>query len=221
MGSLLKNQMLKKELKMENKTKQTRVMYQTPAFRLSYPSLFEAKETLNGDLKFSVNMLFPKEGIANKLKAEKHPASTWISNDNLKALYQEVVRVARANFGPDVDLKTLKMPIFRDGDMANSKGRIEENEKGFFVLRSTSKEKPKCIRQDKTVITDPSEMYPGAWVRAIITIAPFTKPQHGVTMYLQGVQKLADDVTFSGRPRVEDAFDEIVSDAVVTKNPWD
>ena len=198
---------------MTQNTKQIRVTYQTPAFRLSYPALFEAVETLNGDKKFMATMLFPKADVAAKLKAEKHPAATWMPADNMKALYQEVVRVARSNFGPD--------------------------EKGYIVIRTTSKEKPKCLRQDKTVIgpEGASELYPGCWVRAVLTIAPFLKPNHGVTVYLAGIQKLADDTAFSSRPRVEDEFDAVASssapagvaagavgavgEGAVTKNPWE
>ena len=94
-----------------------------------------------------------------------------------------------------------------------------------------TKDKPKCLRQDKTVITDPNELYPGCWARAVLTIAPFLKPQHGVTIYLAGVQKLADDLTFSSRPRAEDEFDAIAVEgqaadgsgvvAQEEKDPWD
>lgn len=208
--------------------KQVRVTYQTPAFRLSYPALFEAVETLNGDMKFNATMLFPKADLAAKLKAGNHAASTWLPIDSMKAFYQEVVRVARANFGPEVDLSTLKLPKFRDGDKAKDNGKIDDNEKGYIVIRTTSKEKPKCLRQDKTVITDPAELYPGCWARAILTIAPFSKPNHGVTVYLAGVQKLADDTTFSSRPRVEDEFDAVASESTdasgagtLAKNPWE
>jgi hypothetical protein len=193
--------------------------------------LFEAVETLNGDKKFTATMLFPKAELAAKLKADKHVAATWVPVDNMKAFYQEIVRVARANFGPDVDLSTLKLTKFRDGDKAKENGKIDDNEKGYVVVRTTSKEKPKCLRQDKTLITDPSELYAGCWVRAILTIAPFLKPSHGVTVYLAGIQKLADDTTFSSRPRVEDEFDAVAESAsgagevpgagAIEKNPWD
>lgn len=210
--------------------KQIRTTYQTPAFRLSYPALFEARETLNGDKKFGLTMLFPKAEMVQQLKAAKHAASTWMPTDSMKAFYQEILRVARGNFGPDVDLKSLKLTRFRDGDQPKESGKIDENEKGYIVVRTTSKDKPKCLRQDKTEITDPGEVYAGCWVRAILTIAPFLKPQHGVTIYLAGIQKLADDTAFSGRPRVEDEFDAVAAEGgavdaagagTIAKNPWD
>jgi hypothetical protein len=33
----------------------------------------------------------------------------------------------------------------------------------------------------------------------------------GVTIYLAGIQKLADDTTFSSRPRAEDEFDAVAT----------
>lgn len=178
-------------------------------------------------------MLFPKAETVQLLTNAKHPATTWMPKDNMKAFWQEIVRIARANFGPDVNLATLKLTNFRDGDKPKASGKTDENEKGYIVVRTTSKEKPKCLRQDKTVITDAGELYPGCWARAILTIAPFTQPQHGVTIYLAGIQKLADDNTFSSRPRVEDEFDAVAADApagaasvapgegAVEKKPWE
>ena len=193
--------------------KQVRVTYITPAFRLSYPALFEAQAVMGDETKkkFSVTMLFPKKTKAAELIAAKHAAATWLPTDNCAGFYAEVCKVARANFGPDVDLKSLKLTKFRDGDKPKDSGKTDENEKGYIVVRSSTNERPDCLRQDKTRITDPSELYPGCWVRAVLSIAPFMKPTRGVTVYLNGIQKLADDVTFSSRPRVEDEFDAVAT----------
>jgi len=214
-------------------SKQVRTVYQTPAFRISYPALFEAKETLNGDFKFQATMLFPKLELATRLKAEGHPAANWIAADNGKGFYAEILKVARGNFGPEVALDTLKLTKFRDGDLPKPNGKIEENDKGHIIVRTSTKDRPKCLRQDKTIITDPGELYAGCWVRAILTVAPFLKPQHGVTVYLAGIQKLAEDAAFSSRPRVEDEFDAVATtetfdggdigeaEAAQNGNPWE
>lgn len=82
--------------------KQVRVTYITPAFRLSYPALFEPKAVLGNEdkKKYSVTMLFPKKSTAEALKAAKHPASTWLPTDNCMGFYAEICKVARANFWP-------------------------------------------------------------------------------------------------------------------------
>jgi len=198
-------------------SKQIRTTYITPAFRLSYPSLFEPVATMGDEnkKKYNATMLFPKKVTADAMKAAKHPASTWIPTDNCAGFYNEICKVARANFGPDADLKTLKLTKFRDGDKPKEgSGKVDDNEKGYIVVRTSSSDKnrPDCIRADKTRITDPGELYPGCWVRAIVTIAPFLKPQRGVTIYLAGIQKLADDTTFSSRPRAEDEFDAVAAE---------
>ena len=215
--------------------KQVRTTYITPAFRLSYPALFEAKAVMGDESKkrFSATMLFPKASITAALKSQKHAASTWMPTDNCQAFYQEIVKVARANFGPDVSLPTLKLTKFRDGDKPKEgTGKTDENEKGYIVVRSSTETRPDCLRQDKTRISDPNELYAGCWVRAVLTIAPFLKPQRGVTVYLAGIQKLADDTTFSSRPRAEDEFDAVASEggagvvaegapSAATKDPWE
>lgn len=217
--------------------------FQTGAFRLSYPALLEAVDArLNKvgiptakDLKFGCTMLFPKSATVAKLKAEKHPAAQFMSDDNCAGLYQTICQVARGNFGPEVDLTSLRLAKLRDGDKPRpQKGTIDENAVGYIWARATSKEKPTLLRQDKTVITDATELYAGCWVRAVLTVAPFTAPEHGVTLYLAGIQKLADDQRFSSRVRCEDEFDAVASEGTfmgtspaapaahaVAKNPWE
>lgn len=206
----------------QNTDKRVYSNYITPAFRLSYPALFEPVNTaLDGStkLKYSVTMLFPKKLTYETLKAARHPAVQWMPDDNCQGLYAEICKIARANFGPEVDLKSLKLPKFRDGDKPKPvSGKIDDNDKGYIVLRATCNEKirPDCLRQDKTRITDPGELYPGCWVRALVTIAPFVHKVggRGVTMYLTGIQKLAEDNPFSSRSRVEDEFDAVAVDGV-------
>lgn len=214
---------------------QVRKTYQTPAFRLSYPALLEARETLNSkpgapDLKFGCTMLFPKKELALALKAKKHPAATWIDENGVAGLWADIQAVARGNFGPDVAMDSLKLTKFRDGDKPKENGKMEESAAGMIVVKTTSKDKPQLFRADKTPITDAAELYAGCWVRAVLTVAPFLKPQRGVTIYLAGIQKLADDDAFSGRPRCEDAFDNAAADSGATftgaqtaavKQPWE
>jgi len=199
---------------MSNQSKQVRSTYITCAFRLSYPALFEPQPVLGNEnkKKYGITMLFPKKSTAEALKAAKHPASTWMPTDNCAGFWAEICKIARANFGPNVNLKDLKLTKFRDGDQPKASGKIDDNEKGYIVVRSATDTRPDCLRQDKTRITDPSELYPGCWVRAVLTVAVFVKPQRGVTVYLNGVQKLADDTPFSSRPRAEDEFDAVATE---------
>lgn len=225
----------------QGKNQQVRQTFSTPAFRLSYPALTEAVDARMNksgapaakDMKFGCTMLFPKTATVAALKAAKHPASAWMSEDNCAGLYQAIQAVARGNFGPDRALNTLKIVKFHDGDQPKQNGKMDPNAAGYVWVKTTSLEKPTLMRQDKTVITDKAELYAGCWVRAILTVAPFTMPEHGVTLYLAGIQKLADDDTFSSRPRCEDEFDAVAGAApfmapppvnaapTVAKQPWE
>lgn len=198
-------------------SKQIRSTYVTGAFRLSYPALFEPAEQLSDSnqkvYKYSATMLYPNAQKAAELQTAGHPAARYILLDNCRGLYQEICKIARANFGPEIDVKTLKIPKFRDGNKPKVSGRVDENEHGYIVVRTTSKDRPDVTRGNKTRITDPGEVYAGCWVRAVLTVAPFVnKLSRGVTIYLIGIQKIADDSAFSSRPRAEDVFDEIISE---------
>lgn len=214
--------------------KTIKATYHTPAFRLSYPSLFEATPDMNGNLKFSITMLFPKKNMVAQMKKANHPAAKYCAEDNCAGFWLEINKVLRANFGPEAKPADFKITAFRDGDQPKKNGKIDENAKGFIWTKATSnvKNPPKCLRQDKTEIgkIDEGELYAGCWARAILTIAPFVKGDRGITYYLAGVQKLADDQAFSGRPRVEDEFDQVAESVVspvasapaaAPVNPWE
>jgi hypothetical protein len=195
--------------------KVVRTTYTTPAFRLSYPALFEPREVMGNATKkqYQATMLFPKAETVAALKNAGNKVTHLMAKDDLRGMYEEILKVARANFGPQVDLKTLKLTKFRDGDQPREQsGKVDDNEKGYIVVKTSTGEKngrPQVLRADKTPIVDPGEAYAGCWCRAVLTIAPFHKPNRGVTIYLVGIQKLADDAAFSSRPRAEDVFDAV------------
>jgi hypothetical protein len=187
------------------------------------------------DMKFGCTMLFPKKETVAMLKAAKHPAATWLDENGVAGLWAEVQAVARGNFGPDVDMTTIKLVKIHDGDKPRQQtGKVDENARGYVWAKTSSRDKPQLFRADKTPITDASELYAGCWVRAVLTVAPFLLPEHGVTLYLAGIQKLADDQAFSGRPRCEDEFDAVAQEGIsnqfmappvagqaAVKQPWE
>lgn len=202
---------------MPRKNQSIKRTYMTPAFRLSYPNLFDAVPDLSNRMRFNCVMLFPKAELVAKYKAENHPAAPYMSPDNCSAFWNEIVAIAKSNFGPEVQMNTLKLVTFKDGDAPKPDGKVDETNKGHFAVRTTSKDKPDCRGQDQNVRADEGEFYAGCWVRAVLTVAPFFEPQRGVTTYLAGIQKIADDDAFSGRPRVEDVFDAVAVDGAVAQ----
>lgn len=184
----------------------------TPAFRVSFPSLFQPVEypVGSGKKKYAVTMYFPK-------------------TTDMTAFKMAIEKVARGNFGADVDLKTLKLPKFRDGDKPTETGKIIKEAAGCWVLKASSEEKNgpiKVVRADNPKIEClPADIYSGCWARAVIAVGPFNHPVggRGVTLYLNGVQKIKDDQPFSGRPRVEDVFDAVAETPVAPSSestPW-
>jgi hypothetical protein len=161
----------------------TKVM--TPAFRVSYPSVFKPTAFEGQEPKFSVVMLFPKETDLSALKAAA------------KAAVEEK--------WPDVNKrpKDLRNP-FRDGD--SEKGDVAGYE-GMIFVTAKSKTKPGLVDQNVMPIIEEGLFYAGCWARASVVAYAYDKAgNRGVSFSLQNLQKMRDDDAFSGRAKPEDEF---------------
>lgn len=159
----------------------------TSQFRVSFPKLVNAMAMEEGGKKkFSLSMLFPK----------KH---------DRKYLNDAVNKVAAMQWGNKLP-KNMTKP-FKDGDVVEYDGYA-----GMMVMSgSSSEDYPiQTLGRDKQPCP-PSEIYAGCWARASITIKSyeFEKIKKGVTVYVQGVQKLSDDEEFGGRDVSEDFGDDL------------
>lgn len=160
----------------------------TPKFRVSYPSVFEAKSYEDGPAKYSVVMLFDKKTDLKELKRAAHNA-------------------AIEKFGAkDKWPKNFRMP-FRDGDEDRADTPGYEN--SIFITAS-SKQRPGVVDQQRNQLISDEDFYAGCYARAtLIAFAYDTKGNKGVSFSLQNVQKLADGEKFSGRKSAEDEFDSV------------
>ncbi len=161
----------------------TKVM--TPAFRVSYPSIFKPTAFEGQEAKFSLVMLFPKETDLSALKA--------------------AAKLAVEEKWPDVNKrpKDLRSP-FRDGDVDKSDVAGYE---GMIFATAKSKTKPGLVDQNVQPIIEEGVFYAGCWARATVVAYAYDKAgNRGVAFSLQNVQKLRDDEAFSGRMNPEDEF---------------
>jgi len=161
----------------------------TPEFRVSFPSVFQARAVSEGgDLKYSVVMLFPKTADLTPLK-------------------QSVLAAIIEKWGADKTKwpKTLRLP-FRDGTEKDYDGYGPD----IIFASATSKMKPGLVDQNVQPILEPSEFYGGCYARATINAFAYdVKGNKGVAFGLRNVQKLRDGEPFSGRNKPEDDFDAI------------
>lgn len=158
-----------------------------PECRLAFPVVFQKKlNDLKGKEEWAVTMLFDKKTDMTPLK-------------------QAMVKAAKQEFGPDVDLKTLDLKRIQDGD---TKDRAEY--KGMWVVKAATRLKaPGVVGPDVQPILDPNEIYSGVYARVNVTVKAYTLPQKGVTLYLNHVQKTKDGEAFAGGPQAKDVFEAI------------
>jgi hypothetical protein len=177
----------------------------TPEAMLSYPALFEAKQTPSGDLKYSTALIFDKNADLSKLKAAVTAAAEERWGERAAAM---------------IKAKQLRLP-FRDG---SEKAAVGYGPNTVFINVSSTR-KPGIVSryagQDgkPLVIEDPDEIYPGAKVRASLTAFSYSvNGNNGVSFSLNNLQKLGDGPRLDGRLRAEDEF-EAFEDAPANFDP--
>ena len=168
----------------------------TPEAMLSYPALFEPKPTPSGDLKYGCALVFQEGADLSALKKAALAALEERWGAKAKEMLQK---------------KQLKWP-FRDGAERDAQGYGPDT----TFINVSSKQQPGVVDRYAGTdgrprpITDPSEVYPGCFVRA--SLRPFTyntNGSKGVSFGLQNLQKLRDGERIDGRMRPEEEFEAV------------
>lgn len=191
--------------------KEERIKITTPEFRVSFPTVFEAKAMNAGDKpKYSIQMLFrvapnPKDpdGKVVDITPLKEAVKA-ILVQKLGAGWEAECRKTRADGS-----RIIRLP-FRNGKEKDLDGFDE----GIVFCSASSVNKPGLVDAALQPIISPSEFYGGCYARA--TLNPYwydTKGNKGVALGLQNIQKLRDGVPFSGKVKAEDDFDAIAEPA--------
>ena len=166
----------------------------TPECVLSYPHLFEPRETPSGELKYSASFIFNKDADLSGLRRAAKEAAVARWGDKAAAMIKS---------------RQLRMP-FRDGaEKADSRGYGP----GKVFINASSERAPGVVDRyagpdgKPRPIDDPEAIYPGCLVRA--SLAAFAYDQagnRGVAFALNNVQKLGEGERLDGRLPAEDEF---------------
>lgn len=172
----------------------------TEEFRVAFPNLFEPSAPVingkaQGEPMYSVVMLFDSE-------------------DKVKPLKEAAVRVAKAKWGENVDLKSLRFP-FKRGDeeakKASQKGKDGSFYEGTTVLKANSKYAPGVVGPDKQDLLDRQAIYSGSYGRAEVNIVAYDGPgdaPDGVKAYINFYMKTRDGQRIAGRT-AKDVFSNV------------
>jgi hypothetical protein len=164
----------------------------TTLVRFSYANVFEAKENLNGDMKFGSSLIIPKSDKAGLKKI----------NAAIKAAIEE----GKSLWGGKIP-KGLKLPL-RDGD-------IDRDEKpeyaGAMFLNANSGRRPQVVDANRNEILDEDAFYSGCYGRASLNFYPFNAGgSKGIAVGLNAVQKLKDGEPLSAaHVDVDQAFGDL------------
>lgn len=175
----------------------------TPEFRLAFPHIFEPAANLQGKMKYSIVMLFPKGLWETELV-------------NLRNLVNEVIKKQWGET-PDNFLSPFKI-----GDDKEYDGYA-----GSIFASAASEYKRVIVDQGNKAngikpseIIDTSEVYAGCYARASLNAYAWdVMNKRGVSFGFLAAQKTRDGVPFSRFAHAENDFDPItpeLADGVIT-----
>ena len=169
----------------------------TGAAVLSYAHIFEPREDLNGNLKYSCSLIFPKQ--SNTPGIIKRKMEEMLEDEDVKKVLGKG--------------RNFTHPLLRDGD----EERPEDTAyKGSFFMKAKSNpdHKPKLFNRDRSELVDPEELYSGCWVQAVLTLFPYNKKgSKGISASLVALRKLKDGKPLSGTAVTDADFDDsLISD---------
>ncbi len=169
----------------------------TPYGRVSYPNLDEPRD-YEGDSKFQVTLLFPKEEMIDKLS----PWGDYAKHDLI--MLRKIAKTTAAETYPNGLPKKFRFPI-SDGDDAEWDGY-----EGNWYIRFNSKKRPGAVTVSKKtveLVDVANTFYPGCWARVIANPYCYDNVGKGFNFGLRHVQFIADGEPFGEDPDPVKAFD--------------
>jgi len=168
----------------------------TGKVRFSYLQVFQAKAMEEGETpKYSTAILVNKK---DKATIEKIDAAIEGAKQAGKT----------SKWGGKIP-PSLKIP-WRDGDEEKPD---DEAYKGHLFFNASSVRKPIVLGPDKRPLEDESELYSGAYGRAVLNFYPFAGKSKGVAVGLESIMKLEDGESLGGGTvTLQDAIDAFSDD---------
>lgn len=166
----------------------------TGVVRLSYPHVYEPYAIGDGEPKYSVSIIIPKE-----------------DEKTVKKIYAAVdaaIEDGKSKFGKKVNTASLKLPL-RDGDTEKDDEAYENS----YFLNANSKQKPQVVDKNVDPILDEDAIYPGVYARVSLNFYAFSvNGNRGVAVGLGNIQKIKDGPMLGGRTKASDDFDAFGDD---------
>ena len=160
--------------------------------RISFANIWEAKSINDGEAKYSVSCLIPKDDKATLTKIKK-------AIDAAKEAAKE------KKWGGKIP-PNLKMPM-RDGDIDRPD---DENYAGHFFFNATSKDAPQIVDRQVQPILDPMECGSGDYCNVSVNFYGFAASGNkGIAAGLQNIQLVRHGERLAGRPTAASDFEAL------------
>lgn len=176
----------------------TRVVLQN--VRLSYANVWEAKEDLSGNLKYSVSLLISKDDKANLNRIKKAIEAAKVEGKSKLANKKGVIP-------PNIEL-----PV-RDGDVDRED---DENYAGcnYVNAKANPGHAPKIVNNKCEPIIDKEEVYSGCYAHVSVSFYAYNKNGNiGIAAGLGNIMKYRDGEPLSGGASAEEDFSALVVDS--------
>ncbi|WP_196595931.1 MULTISPECIES: DUF2815 family protein [Pectinatus] len=178
-------------------TSKTRTVLQN--VRLSYAHIWEPAEDLNGNLKYSVSLIIPKDDKANLARIKKAIEAAKIEGKSKLANKKGVIP------------SNIDLPV-RDGDVDRAD---DENYAGCYYLNAKAypDHAPKIVDHKCEPVMDQSEVYSGCYAHVSVNFFAYNKNGNsGVSVGLGNIMKYKDGEPLSGGASAEEDFADLISD---------
>lgn len=162
--------------------------FTTGLVRLSFAHIFQPAPDLNGNDKYSASLIIPKKSqTANRLK---QAIADMLADPEIKK-----------NLGKG----NIRNPL-RDGDEKDDEAYADSY---FINAKSNPDHKPKVLDKDRQEVVDPSEVYSGCYVQAVVSLYPYNKGVNkGIGVSLLAIRKIKDGKAFTGSVVSDTDFDD-------------
>lgn len=179
---------------------QTLTPLQLKNVRLSYPHLFDRNPLMTSGNWLSTKILMPK-------------------NDPQTIMFLQAMRkISKDVFGSEGLFEASVR--WQDGDLPGRSGVVSPDTQGHFLFTAKTKEENKAklalVDRNRNAIIDRSQIYGGIWANVNLALGAYKDQKFGnqFTIYLNGVQKVRDDVPFGNGSVGGDGFDNLDEDSI-------
>ncbi len=166
--------------------------FTTGLTRLSYAHIFQPAPDLNGSMKYSASIILQK--------TDEKTHKRYKATIDKMLVDPEVIKILGSGGHPQLPL--------HDGDVERADDAAYKNA-WYFNAKANPEHKPRVLDLNKEEVIDPSEVYSGCYVQAVLSFYPYNKGgNRGIGCSLGAIRKIKDGPPLTGIVISDNDFDD-------------